>query len=437
MTGPLLAFSTLLVIAQFALPRRLAFLPLLIAACHAPYQAALGGNFTAVRLVIIAGLIRAVGAGVFRLSWSSRLDRLLILWSVLALISAFGHETGTPFIYRSGLVLNVLGTYLYTRAFIPRIENVQLVLRSLIVVLIPLAALLMWEAISGQNAYAPFGTRRILAVVREDRARAAGPFGTPILAGTVGAICFPLMFALWRTHRTQAKIGMITCIVIVMASASSTPIGSLIVGVGALYLWRWRRDLRLIQIGAVVLLFILSLLSNRPLWYQIARIDFVGGSTGYHRARLLDQAFKHLNEWWLIGTDYTRHWMPYGLPTDPNHTDITSYYVHLGVIGGLPLMLCLIAIFWKCFVMLGRRIRQLRKERDPQEFFLWCVGCSLFSHAITCLTISYFDQLLVFFYMTVGVVPILAARRAAVVRQPAPVRARSSGWHPSPTAQKI
>ena len=97
MNGPLLLLTLGLVFAQFALPRRLAFVPLLIAACHTPYYATIGGQFSAVRLVLLAGLFRAVFAGL--VDWHPRkpLDLLMAAWSAIALLSAFGHETGNPF----------------------------------------------------------------------------------------------------------------------------------------------------------------------------------------------------------------------------------------------------------------------------------------------------------------------------------------------------
>jgi hypothetical protein len=131
-------------------------------------------------------------------------------------------------------------------------------------------------------------------------------------------------------------------------------------------------------------------------------IDFVGGSTGWHRSRLLDSAIAHLDEWWLFGTDYTRHWMPFGLPSMPEHCDLTSYYVHLGVIGGLPLVITLVVILSRSFGFLGAAIRKRRAEKSPDEFLLWCAGSALFAHTVTFFTISYFDSLYVFFYALIA-----------------------------------
>ena len=416
----LLCFSLALIVAQFALPRRLAFLPLLIAACHTPYNVALGGQFTAVRLVLFAGLLRASTTG--SVGWTTRnpLDVLLAVWSGLALLSSFGHDTGTPFVYRCGLVLNVFGTYLYFRAFVPRADDFRRLIVTLAWILLPLAVLLAFETATSANAYHAIGTRYAEAFVREGRHRAMGPFGNPILAGTLGAVCFPLFVAIWRRQRRPALIGIASSIVIIITSASSGPIGTLLLALGALMLWPWRRSLGTVKLSAIALIFIVQLFRERSVWYLLALIDFVGGSTGWHRARLLESALDHIGEWWLAGTDYTRHWMPYGLPSVPNHCDLTSYYVHLGVIGGLPLLIALIWILWRSFNLIGRKLRQLRAARSKDEFFVWCVGATLFAHTATFFTISYFDQLFVLFYLIVAAVPALVAMRVTVPAPAAP-----------------
>ncbi len=423
MNGPLLLLTLALVFAQFALPRRFAFVPLLIAACHTPYYATIGGQFSAVRLVLLAGLFRAFFTGL--IDWHPRkpLDLLMAAWSAIALLSSLGHETGNPFTYRAGLVLNVFGTYLYGRCYLREPADFVQLIRATAIVLIPLAAFLTLEAVTGANSYSAIGSRFSFAITRDDQNRAMGPFGTPILAGTIGAVCFPLFVAIWRNHRRTALLGIISSFAIISASASSGPIGTFLLGSGALFLWRWRTSLGKVKLAAIAFLVVIQLFRERSVLYLISIIDFVGGSTGWHRSRLLESAFEHLDEWWFMGTDFTRHWMPYGLPSVPEHCDLTSYYVHLGVIGGLPLTLTLIGILTRSFGLLGRRMRQMRQTDDTNELLLWCAGCTFFAHTITFFTISYFDQLYVFFYLLVAAIPCLVKRAPAekpVILTPSP-----------------
>ena len=116
-------------------------------------------------------------------------------------------------------------------------------------------------------------------------------------------------------------------------------------------------------------------------------------------------AIKHIDEWWAFGTNFTRHWMPYGLVSDPFNCDITNYYIQLGVTGGLALTGVLVVIQWFSFRMLGNEIIGLssRSMRDEREnFHLWCLVSALAAHAVTFLSISYFDQMHVFFWVLIG-----------------------------------
>ncbi|MFN7141060.1 MAG: hypothetical protein ACK4UN_17155, partial [Limisphaerales bacterium] len=167
--------------------------------------------------------------------------------------------------------------------------------------------------------------------------------------------------------------------------------------------WRWRWHLRRVLTLTIVLFVALAFLMEAPVWYLIARIDLAGGSTSWHRAELIHQAIRHFDEWWLIGTDYTRHWMAYGIEWSEDHVDITNHYITLGVRGGILLMGIFIIFLIRAFQALGRGMKALQLSGDTQsEFLLWCVGASLFLHAFTFMAISYFDQSYVFFCSVVA-----------------------------------
>lgn len=403
MSPLLLVLCLVLVVLQFRLPRHWAFLPLLIAACHTPYVPFMGG-MTVARVLILMGLVRAATNG--WLSWSprSRLDLLVAAFAAIALLSTIGHpwEPYNPLIVRLRLVLDVVGTYLYMRAYLANYESLESFSSSLAVILIPFAFFLLMEKQSGINPYAAVGAGNLYSLVREGNIRAQGPFGTPILSGTVGASAIALMIPLLAKRRRLAIAGISAAVIVTYASASSGPIGTLGLSVGAVAFWRFRQYLKPAVYGTCALLLLLHFVKERPIWYLMALLDLVGGSTGWHRARLIDEAVKHLDEWWLTGTDYTRHWMPYGLTTVPEHCDLTNYYIHLGVIGGLPLTICLLAIIWRSLKELGQGIRKAAERSEEEEFALWCVGSTIFAHSITFLSISYFDQISMFFWGLLG-----------------------------------
>lgn len=393
----------LLVVAQLVLPRRYAFAPLLVTACHLG-NAEFIGELTPARLLILIGLIRAVATGQFRWSHSNPVDLWFVFFAIAALATAMAHREASynPYMANCGLILNVCGTYLNGRAYL-RGEDWPLHLATITALaVIPLGILILAENLTAKNYYSVIGITGAEVMQRESGLRARGPFRHPILGGTAGAVCLPLCMILWQRRRWLAKAGLVACAMIVFGSGSSGPMAAAMASCGLLWFWRKRQHLPKVKYGVLFAIIFLMIYMERPFYYIMDSIDLAGGSTGWHRARLIEMGIEHLNEWWLAGTDYTKHWMPTGVSWNPNHTDITNYYLHLGVIGGLPLMLALIAIIYLCFRNLLNHIGIVPGEDRPQEFTLWCLGTALFAHALSFVSISYFDQMYVLFYLLVG-----------------------------------
>jgi hypothetical protein len=388
MSAGFLSAVVVLVIAQLALPKRFAFLPLVVAACQIGNVEILP-ELTTTRLLILLGLVRAYIGGYFAWSAKSKLDLLFLCFPLLAVLSSFGHQadeyTPSPLHARVGLGFNVFGTYLYARAFLPDMDAFRRYACALPFILLPLAIGMTFEHTTQRNAYFLLGSASETAIVREGKIRAQGPFRHPILAGTAGATALPL------------------------ACASSGPLAAVAVTAAGIFMWPRRHLLKNLLWCIVFLGLLYSVVKGRGPWYIMGSLDLVGGSTGWHRAYLIDQGLHYLDEWWLYGADYTRHWMPTGVSWNPNMVDFTNYYLHLGVIGGLPLTLSLFGFLGLAFHRLGLRMRELRAQNDPTELVLWCAGMSLATHAISFVSISYFDQMYVVFYMLLGAVNGLVA----------------------------
>lgn len=404
-----------LVLAQLALPRRYAFVPLIVATLHIS-RVPIIFDFSAVRLVVLVGILRSLGGRYWAGLSPTPLDRLVVAWAIWAALSALGHEKKenyNPVTVHIGLAIDYLGAYYYARFTLTSKEDLIRFAKCLTVLLVPFGALLSVEKITGENPYAILGAIYEEAWVREGRVRAAGPFGNAILAGTVGGVCLPLVMLLRKDHPRYCLVGGIACAVAVFCSASSGPVISFVAGGAGLILWRWRDKLGMIQKGALAGILTLALVMEAPVWYLVARVDLAGGSTSWHRAELITEALNHIGEWWLIGTDYTRHWLPYGIQWSEDHVDITNHYLFMGVRGGLPLLLVFIAILGTAFRIVGRQLVGTQRKADYREFVAWCVGCSLFVHVVTFMGVSYFDQSYVLLCLTVGAVPALTNREAS------------------------
>lgn len=398
-------FTIILVVLQFLLPRRFAYVPLIVAAMHTSQLAVLP-SLTTARTVTLAGILRAFLAGQINRS-KSKLDSPILLLVAVLFFTSFLHESSVtypnPTFSRLRVIVDVLCTYIYGRAFIPKIENYVDLIRVLAFSAIPLGLIMYLSSKSGKNPYSVFGVGSEL-VVRNGEARASGPFGHAILAGTLGALMMPLFVIIWSHYRKTALIGFACCVLIIFSSASSTPIGSALLLIGFIYFWRFRQHTKTALILIVIMLFIMHLIKERPIWYLIALTDFTGSSTGYHRAMLIDQAIKYFGEWWLYGSEYTKHWFPYGLVAIPEHCDHTNYYIYFGVMGGFGAVIILVSIFIISFQILTKAYNLTFQKSVDMQFCIWCLRSLLAGHMIICLTISYFDQIFIHFFLLIGLI---------------------------------
>lgn len=392
----------------FWLPGRWAAFPLLAGACYMTLaQGIEAGPFhlPVIRILLLIGLLRVAMRHERPVGGMNRLDSLMLIFAALALISSFFHkDPSSAFIFRLGFAFNACGVYFLTRIFCQSIEDVKIFCIAIAVLLIPVALAMFYEKIFLFNIFSILGGTNAIPAIREGKVRAAGPFFHPILAGTIGAASIPFMIGIWKENKNIALFGLLSCGIMIFACASSGPIMSAVVAIVALFMWRYRQHMRLVRWLFVAGYIFLDIVMRAPAYYLIGRMDLVGGSSGYHRPALIEAAISHISEWWLAGTDYTRHWMPTGVTWSEDHTDITNYYIHIGILGGLPLLLLFIAILTKGFSFVGQSVHKLYDQSKDSGFLVWSIGASLFVHTVTFISVSYFDQSFLFIYMTLGII---------------------------------
>jgi hypothetical protein len=417
-SGTGIAFILVNAIALLMLPRRWAPLPLLVGTCYMTLGQGIElGPFHlfAIRLLIAVGLVRVITRGERLVGELNGLDRIMMMWASWALISSIFHQDPSGvLVYRLGLVYNACGIYFLFRIFCQSLEDAIILCRITAILLAPLSVLMVLEKLTGYNTFSVLGGVSEMSEIRAGSIRAQGPFAHSILAGTVGAVCLPLMVGLWGQHRRTALTGIVACLLMIITSNSSGPIMSAAFAIGALFLWAWRGQMRLLRWLAVLSYIGLNLIMKAPAYFLIARLDLTGSSTGWHRAALIDAAVEHFSEWWLAGTDFTRHWIPYGVGWSENHIDITNHYIQMGVWGGMPLMFLFIAILAKGFSIVGERMQQMNDIPSETGFMIWTLGAALFSHAATFISVSYFDQSFVFIYLTLALISATRSKAFAV-----------------------
>jgi hypothetical protein len=404
-----IVFIVAIGLATLTVPRRWAPVPILVGSCYMTIgQVAQVGpfDFQLFRVLLALGVVRVIVRREFIEGPLNAIDYLVIAWGAWVLVASFFHEfaPGSGPVFALGSIYNVALPYFLMRVWCRNAEELKFVIGAIALLLLPIAVTMWIEKIAVRNPFAIFGGVLEIPMIREGNVRASGPFAHPILAGTVGATCLPLMVALWKPQPLLAVAGMAACLAIVIASASSGPIMSLIFGVLALGLWRVRSVTRFTLPALLISYVALSLVMSRPPYYILNYIDITGGSTGWHRAALIESFLAHFHEWWAFGTDRTRHWMPHASGPSPQHTDITNGYIGYAIVGGLPALLLILAILLTAFRYVGMAAG-VRNPGVPQHGFMaWCLGSALFAHAATSISVAYFDQSVVFFWITISVI---------------------------------
>lgn len=365
-------------------------------------------NLPIYRLMLLVGFIRVITRGEKLVGGFNTIDKMMIAFGCWAIFASIFHDQERyGIVFVCGLVFNLLMIYFLIRIWCADLDEIRGVIAVIALLLVPIAIEMLMEKATGKNLFSIFGGIPQDVMVRQGKLRAQGPFLHAILAGTVGATCIPLFIGLISIsrYRAVAIIGIAAGVVVTFASASSGPVMSLIFGCGAMCMWRFKKHLRKIRITVLVIYVALIFLMTKPPYYLISRIDISGGSTGWHRSFLIEQTFKHISEWWLFGTDATRHWMPMqGIGSDPLHTDITNYYISFGVQAGLPAMVLLIAVLITAFFWVGKIIDVWLETHPERSFMAWSYGACLFAHAATSISVSYFDQSMVFFWLPIAVI---------------------------------
>jgi hypothetical protein len=408
-----LSFFSLASILTIVLPRRLALLPIIVICFYIPLgqQIVVATlNFTIMRLIVLVGWVRVLMHRDNSPLRFNVIDKMIIWWVVSAFVTyVLLHQTTEAFINRLGFAYNALGMYFLFRFLIRDFEDVRRVIKMIAIIIVPLALLMLLENATGRNVFSIFGGVPEITEMRWGKLRCQGPFAHPILAGTLGATIMPLCFALWwerKRGRFLTFLGLISSTIIVFLSASSGPAMAYSAGIVGFMMWPFRRYMRALMFGVMFALIALDLaIMKSRVWFLIDRISGLVGAAGhgYYRSKVIDEAVKHINEWWLIGAKYTAHWDLTVLPAYPNQVDITNYFIRQGVDGGVLTVILFIMIIVLCFRAIGRALR-LREEAFEVKIILWSMGVALLTHVASFISVSYFDQMIVFWYLLLALI---------------------------------
>ncbi len=370
-------------------------------------------DFNMMRILLIFGWIRIILRGETRGFRVNRIDSLIILYAVSkVLFYSLQWRTSAAFINGLGGMYTLLGFFFLFRAVVRGLEDIIWVFKVLAVICVPIALAMFLEYLTHQNIFAVFGGVPSITIVREGRLRGQAAFSHPILAGTFGATLLPLFTVLWLREAGKKSlfiIGTAAAFAITFFSSSSGPVISLAAGILGVALWPLRRSMGAVKWGVVAMLVLLQIVMKAPVWALIARVGVVGGSTGYHRFALLDNFIRRFGEWFLLGTRSTAHW-GWGLQ------DVTNQYVRIGVNGGIVTLLLFLSIIYFCYKAIHKSLLSFTERW--QKYTAWALGSALFAHLVSFIGVSYFDQIIVSWYLLLAMISTVESvllRRGAYV----------------------
>ena len=437
---PIVLVAMLIAVAlTLLLPRKYVAVPLLAITFLVPIgqQLLIGGlHFFVYRIILLVGSLRILYT-LFSSPGSAfgrpldMLDKVFVLWAILraaAVILLFSQAGAV--INQMGFLLDAFGGYFMLRYSIQDDEDFHRAIRTFAVIVFIIGGCMLFEKFSMVNVFGLLGGVHSEPDVRLGSVRAQGPFQHSVLAGTFAATLIPLFYLLWKSGKSRALavIGAVGATAMTVTAASSTPLLAYAGAVLAICCWPLRRVMRPVRWGFVAALVGLHLVMKAPVWFLIQRVDIVGGSSGYHRARLVNDFIMHFRDWWLLGTTDNPKW---GFTM----WDLANQYVLEGETGGLAAFICFIAIICICFSRIGRARQAVDGDRD-KEWYFWLLGCALFSHLVAYFGISYFDQTRFAWFALLTLISAATAPFLMKVPAPSPVRG-STLRSPSPAYAPI
>jgi hypothetical protein len=386
------------------LPRKYVIIPLLLGILVIPagQNWNVGVHLYVYRVLILVGWVRLLmskpESGRFFPGGFITLDKVFLVWATYRFLAGSLQfmQVGAV-VYQASQFVDSLGGYFLFRALIRDQKDVRRVVTAFAVVALVSAVVMVVELKTGANMMGLLGGIRLISDVRNGRIRAQGVFAHSILAGSFGAVVFPLFLWLWKRGKLTAIVGAISSTIMVFACASSTPVGAWMGTFVGICLWPMRKKMRLVRWAIVIALLGLSLVMKAPIWYLLARVDLAGGSSGWNRAFLIDTFTRHLRDWWLIGTHDNANW-------GWDMWDQCNQFVSEGEGGGLVAFVCFISMIVICFKKAGIARRLVQGNRR-EEWQFWLLGTTMFAQVMAYMGVDYFDQSKFAWYALLAIFP--------------------------------
>lgn len=365
-------------------------------------------HFTGLRTMLLVGVFRILARREYRGLEFTGIDKAIVAYTVvLACIASIRVGVMAEVVDRSGVLYDTLLSYFVSRCLLRGYDDMQRLFSRAGYLIVPLALLMATEAGTSHNVFDALGVRTTHDF-RHGFERAQGSFQHSITAGVFGATLVPLFTGLsFHSRRRFGLIaGVLASATIMVSSVSSAPLMAFCLGVFCMACWRFRERMRAIRWGLAAALVGLHIVMKAPVWFLISRFGALAGGDAFYRSELIDQAIRHFDQWWFLGFHDTGEWTVNHLADGT--ADITNQYIRDGVDGGVLALILSFVVLVRCFSRLGTARKTLQscatEDAPAQEWFVWCLGCALFAHAMTILTVEYYDQMRFAWYMLLAMI---------------------------------
>jgi len=277
------------------------------------------------------------------------------------------------------------------------------------IVLVPLAVLGVSECVTGEHyflflkKYRPWGGGGGSVQGRWGFGRANGPFSHSIMFGSFFVMSMPLIWCL-RTCRDRWRTFVFPLLIVAalgaLSSMSSGPWMMMAVVIVCLMMERFSHLTKPLIWTIIGLCWGVGLVSNRPFYHVLLhRLNPVGG-VWWQRAKLIDCAIEHFNEWWLLG--YGMADPGWGPQMGMGHTDVNNEFILAGINYGIWGVLALCAMIITAFHYLKLAYKQTC-ERELKSVY-WALGSVLTSILVLWQSVSFFGQPVMLFYCILGLI---------------------------------
>jgi hypothetical protein len=341
-----------------------------------------------------------------------RLDTWVMAYFIISiLIMCITLPIGQALENRAGGLMDTWFLYLITRLCIENRDAVLMMAKWIGVILVPLAALGIVEAFTGYQPFAALATYcpwdqgggAALKGVRFGFTRAAGPCGHAITFGLAFSAFLPIVYYVRHSSGLWRRIAYFMSAMTVMgalSSMSSVPWSSLVTTITCLLMESFKQYTKQVLIGLAICVILAAVVSNRPIHYVIFSYINIAGGAGWHRAKLIDVAAEHFDEWYLLG--YGERDPGWGEQLGSGHTDVTNEFIFTGVRFGIWGVIALCCILTSA----AQRVFFLhRVSKDPRiKSLAWAWGTMLVGTASAFMGVSIVGQMISIFYFTLGMI---------------------------------